>query len=235
MIYEWKLNGATRNLGDSLGELLATPEQVKDEINVYALVGSVICDFVMDECLRQGQRPVFIDCGWRGEPLSQEMVDQCKFIGSRGPDTQEALRGYGVDVEVTKDAGYKIPSVVIKAEYSGEVISIPHIEDTATLQMNPLDLGVSRALAPIVTDKKSIIDLVKIISSADFVLAGAMHAAILAHAYGVRFAPLSTGYVNCLPKWEDWAKSVGIENLEFVNNCNDGLNWYSKEVNQNAF
>lgn len=230
MIYEWKLNGTTRNLGDSLGELLATTEQVKDKTNIYMLVGSVVCDFVMDECLRQGYTPVFIDCGWRGELLSPEMVSQCKFIGSRGPDTQEALRAHGVDVEVTKDAGYKIPSVVIKADYSGRVIAIPHIEDYKTLSMNPEDLGVDEIVSPAVTDKQSIIELVKKISSAEFVLAGAMHAAIIAHAYNVRFAPLNNGYINCLPKWVDWAKSTEITKLAFVKDFYSGEEWYYKNV-----
>lgn len=233
MLYEWKLHGVRRNLGDSLSELLATPEQTDDDSNVYMLVGSVICNFVMDECLRQNQRPIFIDCGWRGEALDLEMIRQCKFIGSRGPNTQTALRGCGVDVEVTLDAGYKIPSVVNKAKHSGRVVAIPHIEDYVTLSMRPKDLGVDEIISPEVTDKDSIIELIEKISSADFVLAGAMHAGILAHAYGVKFAPLATGRINCLPKWADWAKSIGVNDFSFVRNEKLGRIWYAKEFESN--
>jgi polysaccharide pyruvyl transferase WcaK-like protein len=79
-------------------------------------------------------------------------------------------------------------------------------------------------------DSGSIEAMVREISGADFILAGAMHAAIVAHAYGVPFALFAYSYVDCPPKWYDWADSVGIKDVSYVSDIEAGKKWYEQNV-----
>lgn len=218
MLYEWKLGGVTRNFGDTLYELVYPKKDLvsyaQDNLRCYFLVGSVICNTVMRETFDLGYSPVFINCGWRGEALDPDFVSRSTFIGARGPYTQGELARHGVSVDVTGDPAYEVPSKVTKGDPTNKTIMIPHIQDPLRSSYDKHYYNVDEIVSPAVTDLQSTVDLIKQISGAQYVFTASLHAAMISHAYGVPFAIMQT-YVNCMPKWVDWAASVGIERLNF--------------------
>jgi hypothetical protein len=232
MLFEWKLDGTTRNLGDALSELLSPQDYVDDEEKMYFVIGSVICDTVIKETLGLGYKPVFIDCGWRGEKLSEELARQSVFIGCRGPQTQAELRRCGIQVEVTGDSAYRVPGIVPKAKSNHRRIAIPHLEDPKRLTYTAARLGVDEIVQPDVLDKLDLVKKIELISGADFVLAGAMHAGILAHAYGVPFGLMLNGYVNIPAKWNDWLQGIGVKSTAFYQTAYEAEGWWGRNVKQ---
>jgi hypothetical protein len=232
MIYEWKLDGETRNFGDSLPEVLyptiMLEELEADPENMYFLIGSVICNTVIDETLRAGYNPIFINCGWRGEELDDDLLAQCEFRGARGPHTQAELEKHGIDVEVTHDPAYELPNLYAKGSPNGLAIVVRHIMDEGEYDQNSIhELKADALFSPVVESHEDILDFIQKISGARFVLAGSMHAAMVAHAYGVPFACLMSDVVDCPPKWFDWFAAEGLGNPVFVKDVIEGRAWYN--------
>lgn len=231
MIYEWKAeDGKFRNFGDALTELLLKiePPEVQEKMELsqdklFYLVGSVISNEHMRSAIDSGYTPVFAGCGWRGESLDFELVSQAQFRGVRGPRTAAALRMHGVDVEVVGDSAYRLVDQLNIPRYkTQDYLVVPHIGDFGE---TPSGLEV---LDVRVKDSVSILKLIEKIANAKFVLGGSMHACIIAHAYGVPFAPYGSDYIDCPPKWVDWFESVGLtwDKLQFCKNLEEGLDWY---------
>jgi hypothetical protein len=233
MIYEWKLDGEIRNFGDALHEILLTPnlhkEYMEDEKQMHFILGSVICNEVIFESLDQGYRPVFHNgCGWRGEPIEESIIGHCTFKGVRGPHTQEELARHGIETLITLDPGYEIPKLVRPGAPNGLAIVIRHILDDGEYNIDTMHAMKADALfTPVVQTRQDTIEMIQKISGARFILTGAMHAAIIAHAYNVPFALLASDYINCPPKWEDWMGSLGIRSPGFVDNVVEGRKWYT--------
>jgi hypothetical protein len=227
MIHEWKPSDGVRNLGDALTEILAdimpfaTKEQMEqDAQKKYFLIGSVIDNEIIIDTLLDGYKPVFVGCGWRGQPLSKALIDQCEFIGCRGPITQKVLADVGVFVDITLDSAYILKDHIdITPNTNNKVLVFPHLLSSE-----------ASGSSTIVSNKSSIIKRIQQIASAKFVLGGAMHSCILAHMYGVPFAPYVANdfYVDAPTKWKDWLESIGIpqENLRFARTYEEGLAWY---------
>jgi hypothetical protein len=237
MIFEWK-SELGRNYGDALtstlleyvyGETSGSMKNSKKE--QYYLIGSVIDNTVIKESLALGLKPVFISCGWRGKPLNQKLIDKIWVISVRGPKTQGELSRLGLDVPVSGDAAYHVlPFLEIKKTKNNQSLLIPHILDKKfNFKFSKADLLVS----PIVKNKKEILEITSKIASSNFVLGGAMHACIVAHYYGVPFAPYSGGRIDCKPKWEDWMESVGLDSskLKFCSTVEEGVDWYNGVIN----
>jgi hypothetical protein len=232
VIYEWKLDGEIRNFGDALHEVLIPAKQhyewYLDEKNMHFVLGSVIDNTVIKETLRQGYKPIFHGCGWRGEPLETHLVEKCEFIGVRGPHTQEELARHGVDALVSLDPAYQLPHLFQKGQPNGLAMVIRHIKDPTETNPNTIfDLKADAIFRPKVEDRADILSFIEKVSGARFVLTGAMHAAIVAHAYGVPFALLDSEYIDCPPKWEDWLASIDYGSPVFVDNIIDGREWYN--------
>lgn len=235
MIYEWKLDGDTRNFGDALHEVLLPSsthkEWSEDKEKMYFVVGSVICNDIMRDTLEQGLQPIFVGCGWRGEELDPELVAKSVFKGCRGPRTQGELARHGVDVSVTLDPAYELPNLFPQGEANGMAITVRHIKDTTNFDKNAVhDLNADAMFSPVIHDKGDILAFIEKISGARFVLAGSMHAAIVAHAYGVPFALLRSNYIDCPPKWADWLESVDLGEPVWVDNVIQGREWYKTAV-----
>ena len=231
MIYEWKLDGDIRNFGDALPEVLfpqmILAEWENDPETMYFPIGSVICNEVMDETLRQGFTPVFMNCGWRGEELDDDLVAQCEFLGARGPHTQEELARHGIDVEVTGDPAYSLPQLYAKGAPNALAMVVRHIKDNHDYNKDSIfELKADALFSPVVDTHQDILDMIQKISGARFVLAGSMHAAMVAHAYGVPFAPLMSDYIDCPSKWFDWFAQADLGNPVFVNDVVEGREWY---------
>lgn len=230
MLYEWKLDGVTRNFGDAMSDLLATKQMRDDTEKMYFVIGSVICNDIMQETIDAGYTPVFINCGWRGEPLDNALVKRSEFYGARGPYTRKELLQHRVDVTVTMDAAYQLLDELPVGKRHGRKIFVPHIMDPERLEYDAELLGVDEVVQPEVKSIAEVKNLVAKLSGASFVLAGAMHAGIVAHMQEVPFAPFGGGYVDCEPKWQDWLASIRVENVKFVKDVNDGMDWYRDNV-----
>lgn len=225
------MDGKVRNFGDALNEVLLPTnirkEWLEDQERMFFPIGSVICNEVIEETLAMGAKPVFISCGWRGEDLDQSLVDESSFHGARGPHTQAELAKRGVEVQVTGDPAYEIPKLFLRGEPNALAICIRNINDPADYNKDSIfELKADALFSPVVESYEDIVEMIKQISGARFVLAGSMHAAIVAHAYEVPFAPFSSGYIDCPPKWYDWFAAVGISEPQWVSNVVEGREWY---------
>jgi hypothetical protein len=231
MLYEWKPPGpGNGNLGDALTSILADSvpfgskrQMISDQKNMFFLIGSVICDELMLDCLEQGLRPVFLNCGWRGSALSKELVSQSLFFGSRGPITQAALREVGVEVDITGDSAYALKGRPISHSLFSKpkgVLVFPHVSSIDGLT------SPARIL-----DEYDLKEKITQIAEAEFVLGGAMHAAILAHHFGVPFAPYVArdNFVDTPIKWIDWLTQIGLaeQDIYFSNSIEEGKSWYA--------
>jgi hypothetical protein len=231
MIYEWKLDGVTRNFGDALPEVFLDPlkhhEWSLDPSSVHFPIGSVISNTHLKLAADAGKIAVFHGCGWRGESLDPELLETAEFDGVRGPNTQAELRKHGIETEITLDPAYMLPGIYPKSSPNGLAFAVRHILDKSDYNVNSIhELGADALFSPVVEDRADILAFIDKVSGARFVLAGSMHAAIVAHAYEVPFALLGGEYIDCEPKWADWLNSVGVTDVRFVHNVKDGREWY---------
>jgi hypothetical protein len=115
-----------------------------------------------------------------------------------------------------------------KSSNSGPAICIAHFQD----EISEVDLLKTTGADEIVSIKipprlDAAYELIDRITSASFVLTGALHAAIVACAYNVPFAYLDTGFIDCPFKWKDFSASISTPAI-FVENIEEGKNAYSK-------
>lgn len=225
------MDGKVRNFGDALHEVLLPAnihkEWKEDTEKMYFPLGSVICNDIMESTIRMGVRPVFIGCGWRGEDLDPELVNQCSFVGARGPHTQAELAKCGVEVPITGDPSYEIPKLYVKGEPNALALVIKHILDGSEYSPQTIyDLKADAMFSPVVENYDDIVALIQKISGARFVLAGSMHAAMVANAYNVPFAPFASEYIDCPAKWFDWFAERGWGEPIWVSDVPEGREWY---------
>lgn len=232
MIYEWKLDGTTRNLGDALYDILLPSstryEWELDEQRVYFPAGNYISNNVILEVLSMGLRPVFVRSGWRGEKLDKELVKECVFQSVSGPHTRNELLRHGVDVHVSGHVAYDIPFQYERGKPNGLAILVRSIKDPSDYNKQSIyDIKADEMYSSVIETEADIFNLIRVISGARFVLAGSMTAAVIAHAYNIPFAPYdSNGYIDCLPKWYDWFASVDLDEPIFCTNVIEGRLWH---------
>ncbi|SDY20978.1 polysaccharide pyruvyl transferase family protein [Nitrosomonas sp. Nm33] len=238
-IYEWIPSLNYHNFGDHLSHLIgcnlyktkAWQRICSDRSKAYALLGSVLYDPIIESLLKKGRRPVFIGCGYRGEELSPELVKQSDIYGCRGPLTKVALENAGLKTSVTGDPAIILPLVVQQQRINyGKKILIPHILDPKRKDYSPVEFGCDELLQPETRNFQDLIEIISKIVKADFVLTGAMHAAIVAYAYGVPFGFFSNGYIDCKTKWADWVESISLpsSSVVFQNHQVDASEWYKR-------
>ena len=156
---------------------------------------------------------IFWGCGLRHEAsLSSESQNRCTILSVRGPLSRSALRlGAGVPVGD--------PALLLPALYrpkpcpatTGRRILVPHFlerqPDDELLAMTGCDMLLRPAILPHIAAIEEFIDQ---LASAEFVLAGALHAAIVAAAYGRGFGYWDSGAIDIPFKWRDFSASVDI-------------------------
>lgn len=233
MIYEPDFDGGIRNYGYALHEVLLDAGQHKDwsEDQDYLFFprGTVISDSSALLALEDGMTPVFVGCGWTGEDLDPNLMQESLFVGCRGPKTQDELARCGVDVPITHDPIYDLPRLVPAGAPSGFAMGIIHIEDDFDYSQRDLyDLKSDTLDTPLTGSRKEVLKLVERVSGARFVLSGSLAVAMTAHAYGIPFAALDTGFIHCEPKWEDWFAAEGFGDPIFCSNVIEGRAWYNR-------
>lgn len=239
-LYEWLPSDSEHNFGDHLmhliGEKVFTANEwirIKSDSKCkYVLLGSFISKYIIDDVVRTSNHLYLVGCGYRGDSIDLDRPDKVSFIGCRGPFTSNALKNFGFLVDPIGDPAMLLPIIVKReSKISGRSIFVPHINDTNRLKYKCDDVGCDEIIQPTTRNIDDLIRLVKQISSSTFVLAGAMHAAIVAHAYGVPFAFYKSnkdGFIDCPPKWADWLSSISYSNklINFVDNSFEGYLWW---------
>jgi hypothetical protein len=224
----WRKDDYVQNFGDYCTELFLSELFVADPggDDTVLLIGSVIADWYIEQCEhRRRDKPMSLwCCGLReAVALSPKVAARCRFTALRGPLSRDLL-GLPESVPVG-DSALLLPLLHrprVLPRYHGRSLCVPHIADplseSALLEMTGAD-GVLRPTIP--KSLAALRDTIDAIASAQFVLAGALHAAICACAYGVPFAFLDTGHLDLPFKWQDFAASVGIE-ASFARNLAEG-------------
>jgi len=217
----WSPLSGKENVGDFLSfyfvNRLFTSTRVAAD--VYRLVGSVITATrirkdVESIARKSGARIAFWGCGCREDKaLPPDVSAHASFHGVRGPLTRRVL-GLPPDTPLG-DPGLLLPLLHVprgSERTRNKTIFVPHILDVLNkpqdtlLQCAEADLLVS----PVVDNTLEAVErFIDDICSADFVIAGSLHAAIIACAYGVPFSYFDTGHIDQPFKWRDFSASIG--------------------------
>jgi hypothetical protein len=244
----WLKGRSALNFGDFLSELLLAAigqkiwhepaaGQPRGDYDVIHLLGSVISTPHIQRGLEHARWPagrniVFWGCGKRdAAPIESELLSHCDFRGVRGPLTRDALE-LPADT-VLGDPGLLLPLLHQPAampDIAGKTICVPHFLDTLSdrelLQRTGADQVMRPVLRPDMAELRRFID---IIAGARFILAGALHAAITACAFGTPFSYFDSGYVDVPFKWDDFARSIGIP-VVFAHSVVEGLSLHASEL-----
>ena len=240
-VLHWLKNGrsAAQNFGDFLSEILLqriliTP---KFHADAYHLIGSVISDgWVRDDLYYVGNEEgtvAFWGCGLRDDrPLSAWTLQHSRFFGVRGPKTRRVLN---LPAHTPLgDPGLLMPLIHQPKGPSRagarESICVIHYQDPRSDAEIADETGVSRVFrASIPASIDAALGIIDAIASAEFVLCGALHAAVTACAYGSPFAYYDSGYIDTPFKWEDFSESIGVACV-FVKTLDEGRAAYEAHV-----
>jgi hypothetical protein len=197
--------------------------------SLYHLIGSVIDTARIRRSIpaadRLSGRPiVFWGCGCRSpKRLAADVRRRSLFCGVRGPLTRDVLR-LPLDTPLG-DPGLLVPLIhqpLRHPDTLGKAVCVPHINDATPPERLIAETGVDLVLSPNVEGSvRALHSMIDGICSAGFVLAGSLHAAIVACAYDVPFCYFDAGQRDTPMKWEDFSASVNIGTF-FARNVDDG-------------
>ena len=229
----WLQGTAEQNFGDFLSAFLCDRLFVPIGIQAarYRVIGSAIADFIVREAndAIPGQRLVFWGCGLRDEAsLTPSWRQGAEILAVRGPLSHAALR-------LADDMPMGDPALLLAAiyrpaaagDFAGRSVCIPHFHDRRSdadlLALSGADL-ILRPNLP--NDPAALLAMIDAIAAADFILSSSLHGAIVAAAYGVRFAYWDNGHLDLPFKWADFAASVAMPNC-FAQSVADGRMLYA--------
>ncbi|MBS7546129.1 polysaccharide pyruvyl transferase family protein [Ancylobacter oerskovii] len=245
-IFHWRAKETLGNFGDAL-TLLYQARMFEGpclfRTGTVHLVGSVISDRQIAKTSARGPhedagpgRAVFWGCGKRdAKPLPPLAERRAIFLGIRGEHSRLAL-----DLPRNTPLGDtalllpKFYTPAVNPETAGKVLWVPHVHHpkvtVETLGTDMDSVIMSPAIPNTVAACEAFIDA---IASARFVMANAMHAAVVALAYGVPFAFWSGKYLDVPFKWQDFASGVGFT-LPFAPSLAEGMRLF-EEVRPDRF
>ncbi len=241
----WLRGEIIQNYGDFLSEYLCLKLFTDDVIHTYPthLIGSVLSDYWVskdppnNDTLRSGnfKKKVFWGCGMRSPTsLSDDAKKESLILSVRGPLTHCALN---LDPTIPYgDPALLLPALHKKQKINGFVgknLLVPHFFDTrADSELLALS-GCDLILRPNITNSATSIEqFINQLTSAKFVLAGALHAAITAAAYGIPFAYWDSEQIDIPFKWHDFSQSVNIA-CEFHKNIALAESFYHSDIASN--
>jgi len=243
----WLKGHAIQNFGDMLSEKLFDGLKRRSLVNwmqgrmigdydVVHLIGSCISNYHIAKDLEYvrgagGKRIAFWGCGLRSnEPLRPDLMAHCMFLGVRGPLTRDVL-GLPKNVALG-DPGLLMPSVytpTLCEAFADKTICVPHFleikSDDDLLAMSRCQMILRPNLS---SSQESIPRFIDALVSARFILAGALHAAIVACAYGRPFAYFDSGYIDVPFKWADFAASIAMP-CRFVKTVEEGAYVFQRQ------
>jgi hypothetical protein len=240
----WRKGMPSQNFGDYLSEMLyealcgrSRRTAPPHDFAQLFLIGSVISKWHITTALKaiqdDGRTKIgFWGCGMRDNtPIDPNLLARCQFMGVRGPLTREAL-GLPKDTPMG-DPGLLMPLIYQPKTHTvhrGRTLCMPHFLDPLSkpdlLRMTGADAVVRPGIR---ARRHALLDTIDAIADADFVLAGALHGAIIACAYGVPFAYFDSGYVDAPFKWRDFAAVLSIP-PSFVTNVASGRSLYDSQI-----
>lgn len=149
----------------------------------------------------------------------------------RGPLSSQCL---GLPDETPfGDPAFLLPSLHLaktNTTYAGKTVCVPHYSDTRSDEELICASGAEVILRPrlsgTIADIERFIDAV---TSAGFILSGALHGVVTASAYGVPFAFWDSGDIDLPFKWEDFAASIGVP-CTFVVDVKSAKTHYDREL-----
>ncbi len=227
----WLQGGPVQNMGDFLTELFlarigAPGPPFYPRIR---LIGSVIAEFIIRSDLRAAgpsaeAAVAYWGCGQRDEHIiDSKLRARCRFHGVRGPLTR-------IRLELPETTAIGDPALLLPLLHeprllpslAGRVICVPHFRDSAPDETHLEHSGVDFVVRPnLPASQDALLQMIDVICSAEFVLAGALHAAIIACAYRRPFAFYIEDYVDLPFKWLDFSASVNIPAV-FARNAEEG-------------
>ncbi|MFO3797630.1 MAG: polysaccharide pyruvyl transferase family protein, partial [Anaerolineales bacterium] len=242
----WTSDTALWNYGDALSVFLV--DELIYDIFPYSatthIIGSVIFDGILSKSEPEFQtygkplyddrdvKSVFWGCGIRNPgSLNASSHPSVEFLAVRGPVTASDLRLGGTIPQ--GDPALLLPALYSprkSPKFSGKTICVPHYNDDRTDEDIVKASGCDVVLRPAVKkNRESIKAFIDAICSAKFVLAGAMHAAVTAAAYGVPFGFWDSGAIDIPTKWEDTAGLLSIP-CAFFETLDAASEFYDQQV-----
>ena len=245
-VFHWRAKEELGNFGDALTVLYQTT--MLDDVcsfrsGVIHLVGSVISENRIEKSFLRSEKSsgrgqaIFWGCGKKdAKSLPRDLIRKSIFLGVRGPRTRDAL-------DLPRNTPMGDTALLCPRFYRpkpdsrtlGRVLWVPHVHhaalDVAALDPSPASVVLSPSIPNTAEACQGFIDA---IASARFVMANAMHAAVIALAYGVPFAFWTGSYVNHPFKWHDFAEGVGFE-APFASSFCDGIAAYDRCRPDRAF
>jgi glycosyltransferase involved in cell wall biosynthesis len=238
----WRPGKGGENFGDFLSLLLWNSlfDKVKIKASLYHLVGSVIDSARIRQEIPKAdsfnsEPIVFWCCGCRSsEEIAPDVRNRSIFCGVRGPLTRDVL-GLPMDTPLG-DSGLLLPLIYEPLTHlgtKGRAVCVPHINDSSSEEHLLSVTGAEQVIWPNIEGSlEALLLMIDAICSASFVLAGSLHAAILACAYNVPFCYFDAGHQDVPFKWHDFAASVNI-GTAFARNVQEGEMIYRSRIAPN--
>lgn len=238
----WQEDATLQNFGDYLTQyllerlFLRTPRQRRE----IRLIGSYLDDGIV--ALARDRQPE-VDVGkraallaWGGGLRKPGSLSQCQrpyveILSVRGPLSRRDL---GLDpLFPIGDPGLLMPALYrphIREDFVGRTLCVPHYNDARSVEDIIDATGADRVLRPNIHKSLGSIErFIDALTSAEFVLCGSLHAAIVAAAYGRPFSFWDSGAIDIPFKWADFAASINSP-CAFQANLKDGQVFYHTEI-----
>lgn len=232
-VFYWRRGEPVANFGDYLTELLYAglfDGPAKYPQARIHLLGSVIASDWFRQAVEHGfRRVVFWGCGLRQLSIPSKSRDlRVNLLGVRGPLTRDLL---GIPKETPLgDPALALPRIYAPRsdpETAGRTVCMPHFLDSTDDAELLAETGAECVLRPnIASNLEACCRTIDALASARFVLAGALHGAIVAYAYGVPFAFYKARKIDIPFKWNDFAASIGFD-CAFVDTIAAGEAYYA--------
>lgn len=240
-LFHWRAKEERGNFGDAL-TLLYTKWMLSDQSifrwGTLHLVGSVISVDRITTCIRDGfekndgmGRAIFWGCGKKNEQhLPSELQRRAIFLGVRGVMTRDAL-GLPKASTPLGDTALLLPRFYRPkhhARASGKVLWVPHVHHPDPTERDLAGCPDYLIKSPAIPNSaEACEEFVDAVASARFVMANAMHAAIVALAYGTPFCFWGGSYINHPFKWSDFTSGVGFK-MDFVASFKEAERMYDR-------
>ena len=228
----WLKGDPIQNYGDFLSEMLFENLFEAPPPGVLRVIGSCLADDFVPESLPKDRVAIFWGCGARDEAgMSDAARARVEILSVRGPLTRSVLRlGNGVPIG---DTALLLPLLHTPPEgrpVHPQALLVPHFHDRHTDEALCAASGCDAVLRPNLRNRRlAVVEFIDAITRARFVLAGSLHAAITAAAYGVPFAFWDSGAIDLPFKWRDFAASARIP-CTFHAQLDDSEAWFAREV-----
>jgi len=232
MIFEWKPSEGVHNFGDALGPFILKKIIEKNIFN-RIVEDQTLHVYPLGSCLdnnnfniSNSHKNILIGIGYRGYDVDRNIFTNSVISGCRGKDTRDFLMKYDVNTEVIGDPAELIPLIVpIFLKKKKSFLFVPHVKDKHWQAFITSEVEIVSAR---VGNEEELVKLIKKIANSAFVIAGAMHVAIIANAYNVPFCFYKSDSIDCKPKWLDYGTSIGLshDDVLFFDSVGDGYAWY---------